>query len=408
MIVKSNNKDTDSKKIKAEIKTAFNEMNCCIIIPTYNNCTTLPWVIDELLDYTTRIIVVNDGSTDGTADVLRKYEKKISVIELKKNGGKGGALREGFRFAFEKKYTYAITIDSDGQHLPADLPVFIHKISEEPGSLIIGARNMDQTNVPRKSSFGNKFSNFWFKLETGISMPDTQSGYRLYPVEYAGRKKYFTRKFEFEIEVIVRAAWDKIRILSVPVHVIYQDEETRVSHFRPFKDFSRISVLNTVFVAWALLYIKPRDFFTSLTLSNIKAALKKNFFGANESALKISLSVAFGLFMGIAPVWGYQLIIAITVATFLKLNRFIVVAAANISIPPFIPLIIYLSYVTGGLVMGVDIDSINYSSAISFEFIRLHLIQYITGSIVFGLIAALAGGILFYVPLKLYRKEADV
>jgi len=84
------------------------------------------------------------------------------------------------------------------------------------------------------------------------------------------------------------------------------------------------------------------------------------------------------------------------------------VAAANISIPPFIPLIIYLSYVTGGLVMGVDIDSINYSSAISFEFIRLHLIQYITGSIVFGLIAALAGGILFYVPLKLYRKEADV
>jgi len=408
MTANTKSKETDYGMTKKEIRSAFEKLNCCIIIPTYNNCTTLSGVIDELLDYTGSIIVVNDGSTDGTGGMLEKYEKKINIIEIKKNGGKGGAIREGFRFAFEKKYTYAITIDSDGQHLPADLPVFLRKISEEPGSIIIGARNMDQANIPKKSSFGNKFSNFWFKIETGISLPDTQSGYRLYPVEYAGRKRYFTKKFEFEIEVIVRGAWDKIRILSVPVHVLYQDERTRVTHFRPFKDFSRISVLNTVLVTWALLYIKPRDFFKSLTPGNIKATVKKNVFGTNESALKISLSVAFGLFMGIAPVWGYQLIIAITVASFLKLNKFIVVAAAHISIPPFIPVIITLSYITGGLVMGGKIDSLSYPSAISFEFIRLHLIQYVMGSIVFGFVTALLGGILIYIPLKFYRKEAVI
>jgi len=407
-MAKTDNRDNNCGMTKAEVKSAFETLNCCVIIPTYNNCKTLPGIIDQLLEFTPRIIVVNDGSTDGTGELLKKYRKKIDLIELEKNGGKGGALREGFRFAFEKNYAYAVTIDSDGQHLPSDLPMFIRKISEEPGSLIIGGRNMYQTNVPKKSSFGNKFSNFWFKVETGISMPDTQSGYRLYPVGYVGRKRYFTRKFEFEIEVIVRAAWDKIRILSVPVHVIYQDEETRVSHFRPFKDFSRISVLNTVFVTWALLYIKPRDFFISLSPKNLKETVKKNIFWKNESALKISLSVAFGLFMGIAPVWGYQLIIAITVASFLKLNKFIVVAAAHISIPPFIPLIIYLSYITGGLVLGGKIDSFNYSTAISFEFIRLHLIQYVAGSIVFGLATAMLGGILFYIPLKLYRKEADI
>lgn len=408
MIPEKRNTDTVSAMSNKEIVSAFKELKCCIIIPTYNNCTTLPAVIEKLFNYTFNIIVVNDGSTDGTDELLKKYEDKIDIINFKKNGGKGGALRKGFRFALEKKYAYAVTIDSDGQHLPEDIPVFLRKIMDEPGSIIIGARNMEQAGVPKKSSFGNRFSNFWFKLETGITLADTQSGYRLYPLEYAGRKRFFTSKFEFEIEVLVRGAWNNIRIVSVPVHVIYQKDEERVTHFRPFRDFSRISVLNTVFVTWALVYIKPRNFFKSLTPANIKAFVKKNIYLKDESAANIALSVAFGLFMGIAPVWGYQLIIAIAVATFLKLNRFIVVAAANISIPPFIPVIIYLSYLTGGLVLSGKVEAFSYSSAVSFEFIRQNLIQYIIGSIVFGFVTALTGGILFYIPLKLYRKEAEI
>jgi len=393
----------NKKMTKAKVRSEFIRLNCCIIIPTYNNCSTLAALIDELLNYTDRIIIVNDGSTDATKKILKKYEKICQLIQIEKNGGKGAALRKAFRYAYNRKYRYAITIDSDGQHLPSDLHVFLDKISSEPGSIIIGSRNMEQSHIPKKSSFGNKFSNFWFKLETGFTLPDTQSGYRLYPLEHVGKKRYFTRKFEFEIEVLVRAAWNKINVLSAPIHVVYQDKEERVSHFRPFKDFSRISVLNTVFVIWAFLYIKPRDFILSLTPSNIKKYVKKNIFLKDEPTLKIVFSVAFGLFMGIAPVWGYQLIIAIAVASFLKLNKFIVIASAHISIPPFIPLIIFLSYKTGTLLLNCGDSEITYSSAFSFSFVKDHLFQYVIGSLVFGFAVAIAGGILCYIPLKIYR-----
>ena len=127
---------------------------------------------------------------------------------------------------------------------------------------------MDQASVPGKSSFGHKFSNFWFWFETGLTMSDTQSGYRLYPVKLLNNTNFITRKFEFEIEVLVMSAWRGIEITEVPVRVYYADKENRVSHFRPFKDFTRISILNTFLVIIALLYIKPRDFFRGLKKKN--------------------------------------------------------------------------------------------------------------------------------------------
>jgi len=181
-----------------------------------------------------------------------------------KNKGKGYALRQGFKRAIELGYSYAITIDSDGQHFAADLPAFLGKLEEHPCAIMIGARNMEQSSVPGKSSFGNKFSNFWFWVETGKKMPDTQSGYRLYPIKALQHISFFTRKYEFEIEVLVRAAWAGIDVISVPVKVYYPAKEERISHFRPFKDFSRISVLNTVLVLITFLYIKPRDLFRSI------------------------------------------------------------------------------------------------------------------------------------------------
>jgi hypothetical protein len=133
-------------------------------------------------------------------------------------------------------------------------------MEDHPKAIIIGARNMDQASVPGKSSFGHKFSNFWFHVETGLKMSDTQSGYRLYPVKLMNNTNFITRKFEFEIEVLVMSSWRGIEITEVPVRVFYEAKESRVTHFRPFKDFTRISILNTFLVTAALLYIKPRDF----------------------------------------------------------------------------------------------------------------------------------------------------
>ena len=238
-------------------KQKFRDYKCCVIIPTYNNATTLKNVIEGVLDYCNDIVVVNDGSTDKTREILQQF-KSLHIIHQEPNQGKGMALRTAFKEADQMGYQNAITIDSDGQHDVKDLPVFLNKMQAAPGSIIIGARNMEQASVPGKSSFGHKFSNFWFWFETGVHVPDTQSGYRLYPLNALQGFKWYTVKYEFEIEVIVRAVWRGVPITAVPVSVYYAPKETRISHFRPFKDFSRVSVLNVVLVTLTLLYYKPK------------------------------------------------------------------------------------------------------------------------------------------------------
>jgi glycosyltransferase involved in cell wall biosynthesis len=247
----------------ASFRPIFVQKKACVLIPTYNNEQTLEKVLRDVLTFTDQVIVVNDGSTDSTKDILGKFSH-IELVSYEKNKGKGYALRQGFRRAVDLGYDYAISIDSDGQHFAEDLPKFLQGLEAHPSAVIIGARNMGQSSVPGKSSFGNKFSNFWFWVETGLKMQDTQSGYRLYPVKQLSAINFFTRKFEFEIEVLVRASWSGLGIVHVPVSVFYPEKGKRVTHFRPFKDFTRISILNTVLVTIALLYIKPRDLFRSL------------------------------------------------------------------------------------------------------------------------------------------------
>ena len=305
---------------------------CCVIIPTYNNSRTLAKVIEGLLNYTEHVLVVNDGSTDKTDEILKGFRNRIVVEELKPNRGKGHALKQGFKKALSLGYDYAITIDSDGQHYPEDLPIFVDEISKNPGTLLIGSRNMTHDSVPKNSSFGNRFSNFWFWFETGVKLNDTQSGYRCYPLADVGNLTYFTGKFEFEIESIVRAAWNGVEIKNIPIRVYYGDD--RVSHFRPYKDFLRISMLNTVLVIIALLYIKPRDFIRKIRSKGLKEYFKEHVINSDSKPYIKACSIALGVFIGIAPFWGFQTILVLTLAAALKLNKLIAFVFSNISIPP--------------------------------------------------------------------------
>lgn len=382
----------------------MDEIKCCVIVPTYNNDRTLESVIDNIKVYTSNIIIVNDGSTDATRTILTKYTD-MKAIHFEVNQGKGTALLAGFKEATELGYEYAITIDSDGQHFPDDIPNFIEMIIEYPGSLIVGNRNMEQSGIPGKSSFGHKFSNFWYAIETGIKLPDTQSGYRLYPLKSINKINFFTKKFEFEIEVLVRANWHDIPVISVPVSVKYFPEEERVSHFRPFKDFTRISILNTILVIIALLWIKPIFVIKSLNKENIKRFVSEQIRKNTESNLRLSFAISLGIFCGIIPAWGWQMIIAVPLAHFFRLNKIIVLTASNISIPPMIPFILYFSYITGGFVLGKPNGHHNLESMISFDFIKHELFQYVIGSFTFAFIAAGGVFILSYLIFMIFRKN---
>jgi glycosyltransferase involved in cell wall biosynthesis len=390
------------------LRHIFERLKVCILVPTFNNAKTLGTLLSDLQVFGAYIIVVNDGSTDGTENILSQFPGIHSISYLK-NRGKGYALRKGFQSAVEQRYEYVISIDSDGQHFAKDLPAFLSALDENPESLIIGARNMDQSTVPGKSSFGHRFSNFWYRVETGIELPDTQSGFRLYPVARLQPMTFLTNRFEFEIEVIVRAAWKGIPVIPVPVSVYYAPQEERVSHFRPFTDFTRISILNTFLVIISFLYIKPRDLLRRLFLKKKwKEVFVDELFDPAQSDLRKSVSVGFGMFMGIIPIWGFQLIVAVFLALLLKLNKGLVILFANISIPPMIPVIIYLSYRFGAFWMTDMVSPVSLVKSMSLSAIRYNFKQYLIGSISLAVVAGLAAGLISFILLRLFSRKKPV
>jgi glycosyltransferase involved in cell wall biosynthesis len=380
----------------SEVRNAISEKKICVLIPTYNNEKTLKRVIDGVLDYTEDIIVVNDGSTDSTREILRSYSQ-IEVVDLQENKGKGNGLKTGFRKAKELGYDYAITIDSDGQHYPDDIPVFVQALlNEKEDVLLIGNRNMSQDGIPKKSSFGNRFSNFWFWFETGIKLEDTQSGYRLYPLHKIP-KKYFTPKFEFEIEIIVRTAWRHIPVKNVPVKVLYDPAE-RVSHFRPFKDFTRISILNTILVTITLLYIIPRNFVNNFKKKSIKRFIKEVVVESDGSNRIKAFSIALGVFVGFSPFWGFHTLIVISLSVLFKLNKVLAFFASNVSLPPFIPFIIAASLFLGSpFVHG---DSNIFSQELNFDLVKNNLLQYVIGSFILATSASAILGVATFLFLN--------
>ena len=248
-----------------DIRQEMEARKVCVVVPTYNNGRTVADVVRRIAAITPQIIVVIDGCTDDTREQLAQLKEiPLTLVEYAQNKGKGHALVAGFRKAKEMGYDYAITIDSDGQHFPEDIPQFIEALQQHPGALIIGARNLQEKNMPGGNTFANKFSNFWFTVQTFKRLPDTQTGYRLYPLHKLSGTRLITSRYEAELELLVFAAWRGVELVSVPVRVYYPPEGERVTHFRPTADFARISVLNTVLCFLAVVYGWPRMLFQRL------------------------------------------------------------------------------------------------------------------------------------------------
>jgi glycosyltransferase involved in cell wall biosynthesis len=314
-----------------------------VVIPVYNHVQTLRTVVTAALAQGFPVLVVDDGSTDGSLDSVA--DLPVARHRLPLNQGKGAAILAAAELARQGGYQALLTIDADGQHDLADAHRLLQAATPAWPCIVIGARRMETRNVPRSSLFGRDFSNFWVRLECGQTLPDTQSGYRLYPVEFLEHARFLSRRYTFEIEVLVRGRWAGLPLLSTPVAVYYPPGDERVSHFHKFKDNLRLSCLHTFLVTRSLLPWPHRRLFRSGSEPERLPSLLHPvaYFRAlsreHSSAGQLAAAVWVGIFLGALPIIPFGIVTIVYACHRLHLNKLVAVGASNLCCAPFVPLL---------------------------------------------------------------------
>jgi glycosyltransferase involved in cell wall biosynthesis len=375
-----------------------------VIVPTYNNEVTIAGVLESIPAYVPDVIVVNDGCTDSTPVILARYPA-LDVVVHPKNRGKGAALASGFARAAERGITHAITMDSDGQHLASDLPKFLEALRADPDALVVGVRDLSGDGPPRKSRILRANSNFWTWVETGLWVADTQSGFRAYPLKPINDLELKCRKYDFEIEVLVKAMWAEVPVKEVPISARYNTGSH--SHFRALPDFSLVTRLNVRLILQKLL-LPPmllavmhrkehrEDPFIRRTWRLMKEVVQHEC----ASARVFALSLGLGVFFSILPIWGFQIAGSLVVAHYLRLSKLLTVAGSNVSFPPLIPFVVYFSVVTGRLITTGHVDYTLRVGQLSASHLGSSALEYLVGSLALATAAGLAVTVVAYLAAR--------
>lgn len=240
-------------------------IDAAVVIPALNEERAIRAVAQDALAYSGKVIVVDDGSTDGTNAAVA--DLPVERIRHEQPHGKASALFDGFRRALELGCDGVLSMDGDGQHAAADLPRLLAAAERYPDHIVIGARLLGRDNTPGKNRFGNRQADFWVSWACGQRIVDSQSGQRYYPrkvVELALTLPH--GGFVFESEILIEAARRGIRAVSVPIQARY-DDDRRASHFKPFRDVMSI----TGMIAWRLIRggLMPGNLWRSKTVPPI-------------------------------------------------------------------------------------------------------------------------------------------
>lgn len=207
----------------------------CAIIPTYNESAAIAGLVAAIKARGLGVLVIDDGSTDGTADIARANGATILVNG--KNLGKGASLIKGFSWCLAQGYEMVITIDGDGQHLPDEIALFLKAAEEHPDAgIILGNRMWKRRAMPLIRVLTNKGMSWIISLICRQNIPDTQCGYRLIRRRVLEKTALSTAKFEIESEILIKAARAGFTFISVPITSVYQNEN---SHINPFTDSLR-------------------------------------------------------------------------------------------------------------------------------------------------------------------------
>ncbi|MFH0753414.1 MAG: DUF2062 domain-containing protein [Candidatus Omnitrophota bacterium] len=375
------------------------------VIPVYNNAAAVREVALACQKHLKHILVVDDGSTD--ADVAALFEGTgICVVAHAANRGKGVALMTALEHVSRHGGEFMITIDADGQHYPDDIPLFIDTLREDV--ILIGCRDFTAANVPGSSKFGRKFSNFWFRIETGVAAQDTQSGFRAYPVKHLKQLVLAARFYDWEVEVLVRAAWAGLQVASIPIRVFYAPKGKRISHFRPFLDNLRLSLLHSRLIGRALMPMGHRQLVMREKKTEINVQLFKDprsFFKGLliEHATPTGLAAAafVSIFLAVLPLLSVHMLVILYVISRLHLNKVMALAIQNICMPPFVPVLCvevghYLLYRTW--ITEVSLNVILWQ-------LKDRIWEWLIGSLIVApLLAALTAVVVFFVATHLQKE----
>ena len=381
-----------------------NKYNIAVVIPVYNHAATLPTVVAATLAAGWPVVVVDDGSDDGGTARLDRLE--CHLVELPRNMGKGAAILAGAEKAASLGYEQIITLDADGQHDPQDAVLLAEKAAAISGpAIIIGNRQMVQDTVPRSSLFGRAFSNFWVRLECGLELPDTQSGMRLYPIQELLQLHPRSRRYDFEIEVLILAAWEGIAINSVDISVHYPPGDQRISHFHQFKDNFRLTCLHTSLIIRRLLPFSRRQW-KELSPAAVKEKLVvrnplKTLRGLcleHTSPLWLATAAWMGIFLGALPLLSCHTVAILYVSHRLHLNKIAAVAASQFCMPPVVPVLC----IQAGYFMRSGTLLLDFSREVWLFEIHLRLWDWFLGSLVVGpLLGGIGAGLTYWSAKRL-------
>ncbi len=376
-------------------------------IPVYNNKDTVKGVAAGCRAILNNVVVIDDGSTD--ADVTSLLAgSDITVLRHGKNFGKGRAIMTAAKYVEARGGTHLITIDADGQHNPKDIEKFIPLLREDDTSIIIGCRNFNTENVPDKSRFGRKFANFWLRVETGLYVDDCQSGYRAYPVKHLNQLKLRGSHYDFEAEVLAKAAWAGLQLKIVEVDVTYPRPEHRVSGFKPFLDNLRISHTHAMLVGRCLLPLKHKRLVqskkTDFKILRHPGSLLKMLLTENATPDGLAIAAAAGTFFAILPLLFVHTLIIMYIATRLNLNKVMAVNVQHFFMPPFMPaLCIMVGYF---IRHGYWLTELSFKTV--FSQFSDRLFEWLIGSLIIAPIGAvLMGVIVFFVATFIKKRIAS-
>ena len=376
-------------------------MKPCVVIPCFNHPATVAAVVRAAQAHAP-VIVVDDGSTMPFPDL-----PGCTVVRFEQNRGKGAALRAAIQRAAADGFTHVITMDSDGQHSAEDLPKFLKAARLQPEALIVGVRDFFAAGCPTHRRRSNAVSTFWFRVETGVRLADTQCGFRCYPLAMATRLATRSGRYAFELEFMVRASWIGTPIVPVPVQCSYRPEQIRQSHFRPVRDLAHITLMNIGLVLQS--WFVPRSLRVAWSYGQkktLQATIADFFVEHAHEPGRVAGAVGVGLFFGIAPLWGYQMILAAASAHMLRLNKAITLLASNISMPPMVPFILYGGMALGHwMITGQQLEEgfspKNMTKANALQY----LWQWLVGSVALAVIVAALGTITTYIIARLVRRR---